>query len=294
MTTLDISALPKPSLIEDLDYEAIFEEMLERFQTLEPSYTALTESDPVYKVLEVAAYFRLLDRQRINEAALATMVAYASGDDLDGVGARFNVERLVIVEADDSVTPPIEAEYEDDDAFRRRILLALEGISTAGSVGSYQYHALSAHSLVADVSAIMPSAGTVLVSVLSKAGDGTADQEVLDAVEAALNAEDVRPLTDEVIVQSAQIVEYGGSAVLYIEEGPEIEPVLAAAQASLDAYTQNQLRLGRNIRKAAIHAALMVTGVQNAVLSGIDDIVISKEQSAYCTGITLSYGGVDE
>jgi phage-related baseplate assembly protein len=294
MSVSDLSLLTPPSLLENLSYEEIFQEMLSRLLELDPTYSALTESDPAYKVLEVAAYYRLIDRQRVNEAATATMIAYASDEDLDQVGARYNVTRLTIMSADELAVPPVAAVYESDDDFRRRILLALEGITTAGSVGSYQYHSLSAHALVSDVTAIMPSAGTVLITVLSREGDGAAPQEVLDAVYDALTAEEVRPLTDRVVVQSADIVNYGGSAVLYIEEGPEIEPVMAAAQVSLNAYTESQFRLGRNIRKAAIDSALMVSGVQNVVLTDLDDIVISKEQAAYCTGITLSYGGVDE
>jgi phage-related baseplate assembly protein len=294
MSVSDLSLLSPPDLLEDLSYEVIFQEMMTRLVSLDSSYSALVESDPAYKVLEVAAYFRLIDRQRVNEAALGVMVAYAESADLDQVGARYNTTRLILTPANDSAIPPTAAVYEEDDDYRRRILLALEGISTAGSVGSYQYHALSAHSLVSDVSAIMPSAGVALITVLSRDGDGTASQEVLDAVDAALTPEDIRPLTDQVVVQSADIVNYGGSAVLYIEEGPEVEPVLLAAQKSLDVYTQGQFRLGRNIRKTAIDSALMVSGVQNVVLSGLDDIVISKEQAAYCTGIALTYGGVDE
>ncbi len=294
MSELDLSLLEPPDLLEEISFEGLLQEMIDRLVAIDTTYTALVESDPAYKILEVAAYFRMLDRQRVNEAALATMIAYAEKDDLDQVGARFNVARLVVTEADETTTPMTEAVYEEDDNYRRRILLAFDGVSTAGSVNSYQYHALSAHALVSDVTAIMPSAGVALVSILSSEGDGTASQEILDAVELALSAETVRPLTDDVVVQSADIVEYGGSAVLYIEDGPEIEVVLSAAQASLDAYTASQFRLGRNIRKVAIEAALMVSGVQNVVLTGVDDIVLSEEQAGYCTGISVEYGGVDE
>ncbi len=294
MSELDLSLLAPPALLEELSYEDILQEMIDRLVSIDPTYTALVESDPAYKILEVAAYFRLLDRQRINEAALGTMIAYAEKDDLDQVGARFDVVRLVVTEADNTTTPATEAVYEEDDNFRRRILLAFDGISTAGAVNSYRYHTLSAHALVSDVTAIMPSNGVALITVLSSDGDGTASQEILDAVELALSAETVRPLTDDVVVQSADIVEYGGSATLYIEDGPEIEVVLAAAESSLNAYTANQFRLGRNIRKVALEAALMVSGVQNVVLTGVDDIVLSDEQAGYCTGISVEYGGVDE
>ncbi|WP_459782650.1 baseplate J/gp47 family protein, partial [Photobacterium sp. R1] len=93
---------------------------------------------------------------------------------------------------------------------------------------------------------------SVLITVLSRAGNGSAEPGILDAVKSRLSAEDIRPLTDEVTVQSADIVSYEIDATLYLASGPESEPVLAAAQERIAAYTTEQFRLGRNIRRSAI------------------------------------------
>ena len=296
MSVLDLSNLTPPDLIEDLDYEACFKEMRDRLVANDDSFTALTESDPVYKILEVAAYFRILDRQRVNEAALAVMIAYAAKDDLDQVGARFKVTRLTVTAADDSTTPPTPAVMEDDDSFRDRIQLAMEGMSVAGPVNAYIYHAKSADARVADVTAISPTSGQALITVLSSEEDGTASQDILDNVETALNAEDVRPLCDEVVVQSAKIVEYGIDATLYLSSGPESEPILKKAAENAASYAASQRRLGRNIRRSAITSALHVSGVEYVKLnSPAEDIIISKEQAGYCSGgIVTNYGGEDE
>ncbi|MBY7830884.1 baseplate J/gp47 family protein [Vibrio fluvialis] len=295
MSVQDLSLLSPPELLETLDYEQIFEEMRLRLISLDPTYSALVESDPAYKILEVAAYFRLIDRQRINDAAVATMLAYAQKADLDNIGARYNVERQVITPKDTSTVPPTEAVMEPDDDFRLRIQLRLEGMSVAGPVNAYKYHALSAHAQVADVTAISPNPGEVLVTVLSREGNGTASDDVLTAVRTALNAEDVRPLTDAVTVQSATITNYQIDAILYMPPGPEYEATMAAANTRIAEYTNEQLRLGRNIRRSAIDAALHVSGVQNVkVISPAADIVLDKKKAGYCTSIALSYGGEDE
>ncbi|MBY8066961.1 baseplate J/gp47 family protein [Vibrio fluvialis] len=295
MSVQDLSLLSPPELLETLDYEQIFEEMRLRLISLDPTYSALVESDPAYKILEVAAYFRLIDRQRINDAAVATMLAYAQKADLDNIGARYNVERQVITPEDTSTVPPTEAVMEPDDDFRLRIQLRLEGMSVAGPVNAYKYHALSAHAQVADVTAISPNPGEVLVTVLSREGNGTASNDVLTAVRTALNAEYVRPLTDAVTVQSATITNYQIDAVLYMPPGPEYEATMAAANTRIAEYTNEQLRLGRNIRRSAIDAALHVSGVQNVkVISPDADIVLDKTKAGYCTSIALSYGGEDE
>ncbi|MEI8631423.1 baseplate J/gp47 family protein [Vibrio sp. PP-XX7] len=295
MSQQDLSQLSAPDLLETLDYQTIFAQMRDRLIENDPTFTAMTESDPVYKILEVAAYFRLMDRQRVNEAAQAVLLAYASGPDLDQIGARFSVQRKTITVANDSAVPPTDAVMESDDNFRSRIQLALEGMSVAGPVNAYKSHASSAHDQVKDVSAISPSAGEVLVTVLSFDNDGVADSAVLTAVETALNAEDVRPLTDQVTVQAAKIVNYQIDATLYIDVEPESESMLAAAKTSVQNYVLNQFKLGRNIRRSKIIAALGVSGVQNVVLTTpAADILISDEQAGFCTAVTVTYGGADE
>ncbi|WP_143692036.1 baseplate assembly protein, partial [Xanthomonas axonopodis] len=196
--------LQAPDLIESLDFEAIFAEALTQFRRHMPEFSALTESDPVYKLLQLFAARELLLRQRANDKAQQTMLAFATGSNLDHLGALFGVARLVL----DPGQPAngVAPTYESDVDFRRRIQLAPEGFSVAGPEGAYIYHALSASADVMDASATSPAPGQVLVTVQSRTGDGTAPQDLLDEVAAVLNDADVRPLTDEVAIQSVQIV----------------------------------------------------------------------------------------
>ena len=140
---IDLSRLAAPDVVEALDFEAILAEMLADLRGRDSAFTALTEADPAYKILEVAAYRELLIRQRINEAARSVMLAYAAGADLDQIAANFGVARLLIRPADDRTIPPTPAVYETDEELRNRVTLSLEGYTAAGSRGSYVYHALS-------------------------------------------------------------------------------------------------------------------------------------------------------
>ena len=97
---IDISKLPAPQIIEELDYETILAAMRSKLEELLPDWTASDlESDPANKVLEVAAYREMLMRQRINEAARACMLSFAGGTDLDHLAANFGVERLAAAQA---------------------------------------------------------------------------------------------------------------------------------------------------------------------------------------------------
>lgn len=292
---VDLSQLPPPAVVEELDYEQILAAMLADLQARDPSFSALVESDPAYKILEVAAYREMLVRQRVNDAAKAVMIAFAQGSDLDHLGANYDVKRLVITPADPEAIPPVEAVYESDDDFRNRIVLSLEGYTTAGSRGSYQFHALSASGDVKDVAVDSDTPGTVQVAVLSRTGTGEAPEETLEAVEEALTGEVRRPLCDTVVVQSATIVPYAITASLTLFSGVGQAEVLAAAQAAAEAYAAEQHRLGRDITRSGLFAALHQEGVQNVSLTApASDIVIAWDEAPNCVGISLEIEGTDE
>jgi len=282
--TIDLSLLPAPQVIEPLDYDTILAsikaDFLARFP--EMAATLALESEPVTKLLEVVAYRELLLRARINDAAKSTMLAYARASDLDHLAALLGVQRLA---------------GEEDDRFRQRTQLSLEGHSTAGPQLSYAFHALSASTDVADVSVDSPAPGQVRVTVLAVPTDdnpaGLPDVALLTQVDQALNAEAVRPLTDQVIVQPAQVLTYAVSASLICQPGPDVAVIMAAAHQACERYTHEQFRLGYDITLSGLHAALHQPGVSRVDLhSPANNLVVSNLQAARCTGIDLVLAGV--
>ncbi|ECJ6094179.1 baseplate assembly protein [Salmonella enterica subsp. salamae serovar 6,7:z:1,5] len=300
--TIDLSQLPPPVVVEPLDFETLFAQRKAAFIAMYPedeqeeiARTLELESEPITMLLEENCYRELLLRQRVNEAARAVMLAYSTDSDLDNLAVNFNVERLTIQEEDDSVTPPIEAVVESDADLRTRTQQAFEGLSVAGPTAAYEFWGRSADGRVADISAVSPTPACVTISVLSREGDGTASDDLLSVVAAALNDEEVRPVADRVTVQSAEIVPYQIDATLYIYPGPEAEPVRQASEQQLQAYITAQNRLGRDIRISAIYAALHVEGVQRVELAQpVADIVLSDYQASHCTEYTITVGGYDE
>lgn len=291
-TAIDLSQLPRPTVVEQLDYEAIVAESLALLRQLHPEFDALVESDPAYKIIEVLAYRELLVRQRTNEAALAVMLAYAAGPDLDQIGARYNVQRLVIDDGDPEAIPPVPPTYETDEEFRRRIQLSPEGYTTAGSQGSYIFHGLGADPDVRDVTAVMLEPGHVGIYVLSRTDDGTASAELIQAVDAALNAEHVRPMTDLVTVQSAAIVSYSIEAELTVYPGPDSELVRQAAEDAAREYAEAHHRMGYDVTISGVYAALHQPGVQSVnLISPTATIVIDDDEASFCTSITVTVAG---
>lgn len=295
-TTIDLSRLPAPNVVEPLDYESILAErkaeLVAAFAPAEQATIAARlalESEPLTKLLQENAYRELVWRQRVNEAALATMLAFANGTDLEQVAARFNVERLVIIPADNTAVPPVAAVMEGDDSLRERAQMAMEGLSVAGPRNAYIFHARSADGRVADAWAHSPNPAEVVVTVQSALGNGTASPELLAIVDAYLSDEDRRPVADRLTVQSATVLPYQVEAVLHLNTvGPEAEPIRTAAEARLAALVTQRRRLGLEVNRSALDAALHIEGVKRVVLVGWSDIAATQQQAPYCTAYSVT------
>lgn len=386
---IDLSTLPAPKVVESLSLDAIVQAMISDLVSRDPTFTALVESDPAYKILEVAAYRELLLRQRVNEAVQAVMLAYAAGSDLDQIGANFGVprsgtvasltvgsgstgivftsslagsagnaialtvvepsapnsaltvtvvsQRIVISLATSSTSVPsstaaqvaaavnassaasalVTAELvtngsgfasafamtnlaggidESDTSFRKRIQLSLDGFSCAGPKGAYEYFSLNVPG-VSDAIVQGPNddalidPGHVVVTIYGP-GDSTA---TVAAVLAKLNADTIRPLNDVVTVQWATAVDFAIDATLKTYGGSDPTTVIATAQAAVQAYVVANKKIGRDITRAGIIAALYQSGIQNVTLTTpTADVVITAAQISNCTGITVTNGGTAE
>ncbi|WP_312157336.1 baseplate assembly protein [Pantoea piersonii] len=296
MAVIDLSQLPAPEVIEVPDFETLLNERKEALIALYPAEEQAAvrrvlalESDPMVKTLQENTYREILLRQRINEAAQAVMVAYALGSDLDQLAASYNVQRLTVTPADPDAVPPVDAVMETDDALRVRVPEAFEGLSVAGPTAAYEFHAKSADGRVQDVSATSPSPASVLITVLSREGNGEAPADLLATVNTALNAESVRPVADRVTVQGATIHDYSVRAKLHLFDGVAAGPCLEAANAQLAAYLTEQKKLGRSVRRESYGAVLRVPGVDWVeMIEPAADIILDRTAAGNCTGTDIS------
>lgn len=300
---VDLKKLPVPKVVQELSYETLLTKRKEKFLSLQESdemrqhwqARLQLESEPVVKLLEENAYLELLLRTNINESAKAVMLAYATGSDLDQLGALFGVTRLILQAEDLKSNPPTTAKYEDDERFRTRIQMSLEGLTTAGSRASYEFHALSTSAKIKDVDVTSPTAGTVKVAILSTEGQGTADGDLIKAVKEQLNAEHIRPLTDTVLVESAVILTYEIQATITLYPSVLESVVMANVNQAIANYANKQHLLGIDITLSGIYAALHQEGVQNVKLTKpLADLIVQPHQAAYCTQIQVNVGGRDE
>ena len=279
MTTLnDLASLPTPAVIETLSFETILAELQTEFHSRYPDYSALLASDPAMKLLEVAAYREVLLRNRINAAAKASLLAFATGSDLDHLAAFYGVERLA---------------GEDDEALRLRTRQRIIGFANAGGAAHYRYWALSASPEVADVEVDSPQPGRVRISVLAKGEEQTVPDAILDAVKAVVLRDDIRVLTDTIEVVPAELIPVTVHARLWLYPDAPLKTV-AAIQAVFASTLAASAGLGWDLTRSWIIGQLQRAGVHKVdVLSPTTDIRVAANQAVRLASLNLEYAGRD-
>ncbi len=317
---IDLSVLPKPKIIEELNIEAIFNEALNGFKThlneqtgSDEIFDALLTSDPVVKLIEYFAYREFLLRQRINDAFAQTLLAYARGNALDHMAAAWNISRGIIEYNEKGEA----TSFQSDDDLRALIQLAPERITTAGSRMSYIFHALNLGRTtqkvevekkdndkitityhlseednpllaVRDANAHRPQAGHVHVAALSYADDGYMSDQALQQLDDHLNGEFIRPLTDYVTVMQGSNKTYEIMAEVELMTGVDPQMVMDEAKASLESFVAERYRLGETASIAGIYDAIHTKNTKSVLLiSPTADVVCSWNEAPRCIGITL-------
>ena len=296
-TDTALERLPAPQIIDTPAFEPLFDQTRAAIIEAMPELASvlMLESESATKMVRVFAYLRILDRIEFNDRARGNLAALATGADLEHLAAAWGVFRLTRDPGNPDALPPVPPTMESDTDLRRRMQLALEGFSTAGPRGAYEFHALTADGRVRDVAVTSPVPGQVLITVLSTEGDGTPSQEVLELVKAATNDENVRPLNDTVTPQPVELIDVTIAAELTLYEGPAGEVVLAAAQAALADHLDDHRMLGHDITTSGLIAALYRQGVHKVILtSPAADVVIAPTQAArFPNPHSITIGGRD-
>lgn len=193
------------------------------------------------------------------------------------------------------------ADEATDQEYYQLMRESMDAFSTAGPTGAYVYIAKQVSNQIADVLAVSPSAGKVVVYVLME--DGTiAGTELKNAVLKALSQDTVRPLTDQVSMGDAQTVEYDIAFTYYVpaEETQSGAEVQAAVDDAVQEYVAWQSgKLGRDINPSHLIGLLMQTGIKRVALTSPTYTALqngdngSVPQLARVREITATNGGYE-
>lgn len=319
---VDFTSLPAPRLVEEIDYQVIKQQMLEDLRLRDPGYTEIYESDPGVKILEVAAFREMILRQRVNDAYVGTLIRYALGGDLDNLAAFYNVTRLegesdlalrertrIRVAGSSSAGP---AEWYQSVALAASIyvreatitspapgevlvaVLSTEGDEIAEAAGA----ALDALGLMWGVERSNGETDSsyrdrVNLVAAPQGSYGLASPALLQIVDEAVNATDVRVVTDMVSVRSVDIVPVDVAASIWLYHDTP-SSVFTGLHTTLQQSFDTISGIGWDVTQSWLIGALQQPGVQRVELSVPSaDVVISGTQAPKLRTVTLTMAGRD-
>ena len=259
--------LGRMALLESIDTERNIADRIARFKTLWLHYdppngaqydVGELEFDPIKIQAENAAFFELMLRDRVNQAARGVTLAFGSGSDLDAIASRYpgGVPRLP---------------NESDARYRRRVWLSVNPLSPHGTAEAYEFWGLTAIPALRDVRTrkIRPSLHDnpiIIVACLADANDPRPSRSDLVYVRAYIQAEHRQAMTDEFRVVAPVVTETDYQIEFTLFPGVNVDSTTADITASLEALIEEQRWLGFDHTRAAIYKAAKVSGVHNVTI----------------------------
>lgn len=175
---------------------------------------------------------------------------------------------------------------ETDEELRDRILLSMADKSTAGSEESYKSYTFDADERIEDVAVLNGGGGVVNVYYYSP----VADAIMQTRVDETLNATDVRPLSDVVVVAKATEIQYSITAELKILPNQDTATVYSNAIDSLTDGLNSLRQIGTDITLSEINDFLKVDGVKEVVVTApTANVVIADNEIGVNSGNTITY-----
>ncbi|EFO32131.1 phage protein gp26 [Roseibium sp. TrichSKD4] len=270
----ELSSLPKPQIIEELDIRAKEEELLKRLRGLYAARgieitTLALESESATALTELIASVDNNIRTRINDAARSNLLAFAKGSDLDHLVAWLGITRL---------------EGEGDERLKRRYQLAVLGRSAGGPPERYIAIALGASLEVRDVKVwAYDHEPVVNVAVLSAIGNGDASPQLLEKVRSALELDSIKVTNDRFNVISA--VRRTENLLVQVRLAPDASlSVLDEVKAEIPAKWAEQDLLGLDLDPSWVTATARIAGVTGVKLPNLQDAVPADEFEAIGIG----------
>ena len=187
------------------------------------------------------------------------------------------------------------ADTEDDDSLKDRIYNAPSAYSTAGSAGAYEYHTKSVDPSISDVVVQSTTAGTVEVYFICDNGE-LPSESLISKVTDYLTDNNIRPLTDNVVVQAPATKEYNVEFTYYISSNNKsaVSTIQADINTAVLLYNTWQTeKIGRDINPDYLVQKIMEAGAKRVVITSPTFTVLDGDTIAKLGTVTVTYGGLE-
>lgn len=188
------------------------------------------------------------------------------------------------------------ADIEDDDTLKDRIYIAPSRYSVAGPEDSYEYWTRTYNSNITDVLIYSDNPVEVIIEFIMKDGE-LPSESMVQGLQTFLQNEQIRPLTDKVIVRKPETVDYTINAKYFINKSDlkKVDTIKAAVDKAVNEYVVWQCsKIGRDINPSKLIQMMVEAGAKRVELSLPIFQVIGKANVAKLSKKTITYGGLED
>lgn len=187
------------------------------------------------------------------------------------------------------------SDLESDDSLAERIYIASSAYSVAGPADAYVYWTKTASSNIIDVSVTSPAPCEVDVRFILEGGE-LPGEALIDKVNAILQDDNIRPLTDLVTVSAPTVVSYDIELTYYINESDKSAAgnIQKLVNTAVETYkTWQSSAIGRDINPSYLIGKIMAAGVKRVTVTSPVYKEIANNEIAGLGTVTINYGGIE-
>lgn len=184
---------------------------------------------------------------------------------------------------------------ENDEDLRERIYLAPESYTSAGSKGAYEYYVRKYDPTVKDILISSPSERVVQIMAIL-ANNELPKEEWINGVTRYLSRDDIKMLTDQIMVKAPETVKYKVKLKYFISESKrgEVEKVKTNVQKAISEYEEWQSeRIGRDIIPDELTRRVIDAGAKRIEISSPAFSVVREGMVPMLEEESIVYGGLE-
>lgn len=187
-------------------------------------------------------------------------------------------------------------DVEDDDSLAERIYIAPSKYSVAGPEEAYRYWVKTFNSSISDVYIDSENPTEVLIEFIMNDGE-LPSESVIYSLQDYLYNENIRPLTDQVIVKAPDTVEYSLEVKYYINQSDAAQA--QTIQNNVNAAIENFIiwqrsKIGRDINPSKLTCMMEDAGAKRVEIASPIFRRIGKSDVAKLSTKTVTYGGIED
>lgn len=259
-----------------------------------PAGTRVTNGELYFETNE---YAEIATGEESIELICTCQTAGTSGNGLMTGDINVLVDPIAYIQSAESVEESTGGtDIESDDSLAERIYIAPSKYSVAGPEESYRYWVKTFNSSITDVYIDSENPTEVLIEFIMNDGE-LPNESIIRSLQDYLYNENIRPLTDKVIVKAPDTVEYALDLKYYINksDSAQANTIQSAVNAAVENYiVWQRSKIGRDINPSKLICMLEDAGAKRVEINAPVFRKIEKTAVAKVTTKKVAYGGIED